>query len=125
MEIINIEGMNFLNIEKLGLPNDIIENSGIAVNLIGEITGEDDEIIVITQLGRTIGTAYVCHLSEGYESRNSINHCKVICDMPNFPKIIIKKYMEDVSIKTIDGIKYTMVCMMDKTLHKGSGNWLY
>lgn len=104
------------------LPNDVVENSGFAVQLIGKLIGEPNEIIVITQLGRTVGTAYVCHLSNGYDKRNMGNPCKCILDMPGFPKI---KITQDFLIKEMDGIKYTMACMAEKDFDFARANWLY
>ena len=57
-----------LDLEELNLPEDVIFNSG-NVELYGELKGDPNEIIVITQIGRFLRNAYVCHLSDGYESR--------------------------------------------------------
>ena len=115
----------FLNIEELGLPKDVVENSGMGVQLVGEITGDNDEIIVISQLGRRVGTAYVCHLSNGYERRNKNLPCKVICDIPNFPKLVIASHMEHILIREINGTKYTMACLADSELESARANWLH
>lgn len=113
--------MEFLSLKKLKLPKDVIENSGSSVNLVGKLTGAEDEIIVLTQFCRTVGTAYVCHLSDGYDSENCDIPCKVISDIPDFPKMIIK----DVSIKNINGVRYTMACLADKDFAEAVANWLY
>lgn len=113
LEFITIDGF---------LPEDVVENSGIAIQLIGILTGEPDEIVVITQLGRAVGSAYVCHLSNGYDKRNMGDPCKCILDMPGFPKI---KITQDFLIKEMDGIKYTMACMAEKDFDSARANWLY
>lgn len=113
LEFITIDGF---------LPKDVVANSGFAVQLIGELTGEADEIVVITQLGRSVGTAYVCHLSNGYDKRNMGNPCKCILDMPGFPKI---KIAQDFLIKERDNIKYTMACVAEKGFDYARANWLY
>ena len=104
------------------LPEDVVKNSGIAVQLIGKLSGEPNEIVVITQLGRSVGTAYVCHLSNGYDKRNIGNPCKCILDVPGFPKI---KITQDFLIKERNGVKYTMACMAEKDFDSSRANWLY
>lgn len=113
--------MKFVIIEGF-LPDDVVENSGFAVQLNGEITGDPDEIIVITQLGRTVGAAYVCHLSNGYGRRNGGKPCKCVLDLPGFPKLKIE---QDFLIKERDGIKYTMACMAEKNFDYARANWLW
>lgn len=114
--------MVFLNISELNLPEDVIKNSGVGVELIGEITGAEDEIVVITQLGRFVSTAHVCHLLNGYTERNGGSPCKIILDMPGFNKIVVRK---DFLIKEFNGIKYTMACLAEKDFVNTAANWLY
>lgn len=121
----NNESLVFLDITKLGLPEDVIKNSGNTISLNGELTGDSDEIVVINQLKRKVYSANVCHLSNGYESRESDIPCKVICDIPGFPKMVIKSYLEDVCIQTINGVKYTMACLIEKDYDTVRPNWLW
>ena len=112
--------MVFLDLDILNLPKDVIENSGDAINLVGELTGSDDEIVVITQLGRRVGSAHVCHLKDGfaYDSRP----CKCIFDMPGFKKIEIR---QNFLIKEFNSIKYTMACLAESGFADASANWLW
>lgn len=111
--------MDFIYIDGF-LPNDVVKNSGITIKLIGEITKEPNEIIVITQLGRIVFEGYVCHLV--YKKRKLGECHKYILDMPNFPKIKIPK---DFLVKELNGIKYTMICLEDKNLDYAMANWLW
>lgn len=115
--------MKFLNIKNLNLPKDVIENSGECIELFGELTGNSDEIVVITQLRRTVYNAYVCHVSYDCKTEYLIGH-KIINDIPEFPIMIIKGLTEDICIKTINGVKYTMVCKADKHEDFTTPNWL-
>lgn len=54
--------MIFLELSHLQLPRDAIEKSPDDVQLIGELVTDTNEIIVISQLGRMIGTVYACRL---------------------------------------------------------------
>lgn len=97
------------------LPNDVVDNSGYFIELFGNYTGNKDEIIVITQLGRTVGAAYVCHLSS-----NGYYNC--VFDLPDFPTLIIK---QNICIQERDGVKYTMACVAEKKNDYAMANWLW
>lgn len=113
-------GKKYLNIHGF-LPKDVVTNSGDFIELIGDLTNDPNEIIVITQLGRKVYKAYVCHVSED-DNKKNIKPKKCILDMPNFPKINIAKNSH---IKTRENVKYTMACKADKKLIEARTNWLY
>ena len=115
-----MEELIFLDISTLNLPDDVIENSGDAIMFMGydKITDDPNEIIVITQFGRMIGTAFLCHLEHPKDPECIYE----INDIPDYPVMKIKR---DWSIKEINGKKYTMVCMDSKDFDYCRPNWLY
>lgn len=118
------DNIQCISLKDINLPDDVIENSGEYIPLIGELTGDESEIIVITQTYRCVEKAYVCHITEGRETPQHITTCKFIDDIPGFPRMIIRNEMEFV-IKTIDNIKFVMACLQDKEYDKARPNWLY
>lgn len=100
----------------LGLPEDVRYNSPDFLMLNGDIKGDDNEIIVITQFKRQVFNATVCHylIEPAYEGAEEfkIFH-KVIRDMPGYSPIIIKDKNIGITVKRIRGVLCTMVCMGD------------
>ena len=119
--------MKTINLKEIGIPDDVVFNSGgDEVVLNGHIYGDPDEIVVITQLGREVFSGTVCHISHGYETRNGNKRCDMIVDMPGFNKIIIPyDGHEEFCIKEFNGIKYTMACLAEKDLSASLVNWMY
>ena len=114
-----------INLVKIGMPDDVIINSGdTEITLNGKLSGDPNEIIVITQFRREVFSGTVCHISNGYTKRNGGDPCKVILDMPGFKKIIIPD--DDTHyVKKIGGVKYTMACLAEKDDDNSLANWLY
>lgn len=113
-----------INLIKIGMPDDVILNSGdTEITLNGTLSGDPNEIIVITQFRREVFSGTVCHISNGYTKRNGGNPCKVILDMPRFKKIIISD--DNHYVKEFAGIKYTMACLAEKDYDISFANWLY
>ena len=101
-----------VNLENLNIPEDVIENSGKEIEVIGNLTNDNDEIVCLAQFRREIIGGYVCHLSNGYNRRKGPEEAKVVCDIPNFPKLVI--HNTDLNIhKDNNGVQYTMYCISD------------
>lgn len=108
------EKSHTLDLTKLNLPEDVIFNSGTEIPLYGEITGSNDEIIVITQNGRQVFNAYVGKISEdktGYE----------IFVKPGKPRLKVRS-LDHIAIHTFDNIRMTMMCTSSAI---DVPNWLY
>lgn len=110
----------FLDINSLKLPDDVVENSGLGISFINndKVTGEQNEIIVITQFGRSVGNAFLCHL----ESPKDKECIYEINDIPGYPVMKVKR---DTCIREFGNMKYTMVCVADKDYSYCRPNWLY
>ena len=109
-----------IDLRKLELPNDVwFENQFI--DLEGTPTGADDEIVVLSQIGRMVTRAYLCHLSKGYRHRRGDEKIPVVLDYPQLKKLKITKPC--LNVHTFNGIKYTMACLADKEY--GNANWLF
>lgn len=111
-----------IKLKEINMPEDVIINSGYEISLNGKLTGDSDEIIVITQLRREVFDGYVCHISHGYTKRNGGNPIDMILDMPGFKKIII--YGPELRVHEFGGIKYTMACLAEKEMDVAFANWL-
>lgn len=114
-----------LNLKKLGLPKDVLVNSGENIELHGKLKGDTNEIVVLMQNGRTIKEAFVCHISKGYISRTKAETANLVLDIPNFPKLVITDDMMDISVKKYKGVKYTMACITEKDLVSSMALWLH
>ena len=115
--------MASLNLTKLGLSQNIIENSGRNIEMSGKLRGDKNEVIVIMYKGHTLTKAHVCHLSLGYPTRNSTEMCNLILDIPNFTKVIIPPEMMEIVVKEYKGAKYTMVPESEKNLVSSYATW--
>ena len=116
---------NELSLEKIKLPSDVIANSGLGIPLYGELKGDPNEIVVITQLVRRVYEAYVCHMNKGYDRELTGELCIVIEDLPEFENLVVPIHMENTLIQTIDGVHYTMACLMEKDYTVARANWLW
>lgn len=118
--IINQEhGFCQLNIDFL--PGDVINNSGSSIPMHGKLMGDSNEIVVITQLNRTVRKAYLCHLSKKVDECTKEPY-DCILDMPGFKEITIDQKN---CVKNIDGIRYTMACLREKNYTQSRANWLW
>lgn len=101
----------------LKLPSRVIAPEEIQV--IGNITGANNEIIVLKQLRNEVfSEAYVCHLTLGQYGYG-------IYDMPEFRFIKVSA----LSALTFNNVKYTMACTAEN-IHSnfegfGLANWLH
>jgi len=101
----------------LKLPPRVVAPEEIQV--IGNITGASNEIIVLKQLREEVfGEAHVCHIVIGQYGYG-------IYDMPEFRFIKVNS----LSILTINNVKYTMACTAEN-IHSnfegfGLSNWLH
>ena len=108
----------FICTETLNLPNDV--HAPETIDIVGTLSGDDDEIIVIKHLRRELfAEAHVCHLFEGPYGYG-------IYGMPYFRFI---KIGNPDNIKKIDGINYTMACIAENIFNRdckgfGLANWL-
>lgn len=103
-----------LYLNRLGLPEDVIHASGDAIPLYGEETNDADEIIVLIEDVRTILSAYVCKIKteeNGYDIM-----------VPKHGHLIFPS-LSNVSIRTIDGKKYTMMCI--SSWDRAVPNWIF
>ena len=106
----------------LDLPKDV--EMPFALEVHGEYTGADDEVIVIRQIQREIlPKANVCHVSRGSEGTG-------IYDMPGFKYIRLGRN----PLHMRDGFRFTMACIAESEANKtlpawqrgiGLANWLY
>lgn len=100
--------------KKLKLPRDVNRPDEILIH--GELTGANNEVVVIMQLERSIfEQAYVCH--------KTLDECGAegIYDLPGF------KFLEPTPFtqKRIDGINFTMACKAESGWHRSRSNWLW
>lgn len=113
---------NAISLVELGMPEDVIASSGVEVPLYGDVTGADDEVIVIEQFKRQLYNAYVCHLDL---ENDGINAYHVINDIPEYPKMVFKNLVSTHGLKEIDRHKFTMICKQDAEYEQARPNWLY
>lgn len=109
-----------IDLKKLSLPKDVISNNDL-VELVGTPTGSDDEIIVLSQIRRSVTKAYVCHIANGYKHRRGDDAIPIVLDYPRLNKLKISNPKLD--LHTFDGVKYTMACLADQGI--GNANWLW
>ena len=112
-----LSNMNFINLKDLHLPDDVIENSGDVIPLIGEIHDNEHEIIVIHQLGRRVYTAEVCHVCKKYNNTN----IRYVSKVSGFYGVLLLK----LPLKEFNGVNYTMACLGEKMYDETINNWLY
>ena len=111
---------NIIDLKNLSLPGDVISNNEL-IELVGTPTGSTDEIIVLSQIRRSVTKAYVCHISNGYKHRRGDEAIPVVLDYPRLQKLRISNPRLD--IHTFNGVKYTIACLTDK--ETGNANWLW
>ena len=112
--------MKTINLKEINLPEDVIFNSGGEdIPLKGSLTGDPNEIIIITQFRREVYSGTICHL----EKANTNHDAYVIRDMPGFNEIHIPHTFTD-RIHVFDGVKYIMACLAEKNDY-ALANWLY
>jgi len=104
------------------LPDDVVENSGPHIPLYGEIKGNPNEIVVITQLKRQVFSANVCHISDKHTEESINDSYEYVLDMPGFKKI---KLSSSNCIHEQGGVKFVMACLTEKDHEPALGNWLY
>ena len=109
-----------LNLKNIELPCDVLANND-QVELVGTPTGSEDEIVVLSQIRRSVTKAYVCHISNGYKHRRGDEAIPIVLDYPRLKKLKISNPRLD--IHTINGVKYTMACLADQNI--GNANWLW
>lgn len=114
--------MKTINLKDINMPDDVIFNSGDEIVLNGTLTGDPDEIIVITQFWREVFSGTVCHISHGYETRNGNKQCDIILDMPGFNKLVI---FDPSDVYKFDGIQYVMACLAEKDWPMSHVNWIH
>ena len=109
-----------LNLQNIELPCDVLANND-RVELVGTPTGSEDEIVVLSQIRRSVTKAYVCHISNGYKHRRGDEAIPIVLDYPRLNKLKISNPKLD--LHTFDGVKYTMACLADQGI--GNANWLW
>lgn len=114
-----------INLDELKVPKDVKSDIGRTLELIGELKGTADEIIVITYLGRNVIDAFVCNVHKDYVFPDDDSMESVIYNIPNYPKLVVQKHMWNVAVKEINGIKYTMANLADKDLTAVAVSWLF
>ena len=109
-----------INLRKIKMPDDVIfETSSDTIPVKGNLSGDPDEIIVITQFRRRLYSGTVCHLERGSGMNFDLY---IIRDLPGFKEIRIPQ--ED-WIYEFDGVKYIMACLGEKEADYSLSNWLY
>lgn len=124
------EFSKFIDLRELKIiPADVINNSNYLIPLHGELE-DGKNIIVITRLGRQLFEAHVCTLSYGKASLGIegkgeyLLETPYIDDIPGYPTMIMGDLI-NISVKTIGGVQYTMVCKDDVDKEYCRPNWLW
>lgn len=95
-----------LKLSDLELPEDVLENSPESIMVYyGRSTNSGDLVILLTQYKRVVFSAAVGSITHNYKTGND-----EIRDAFGAPTVIVKPQ----SLKTINGINYTMFCVSDQ-----------
>lgn len=114
-----------INLDDLEIPKDVMAETGRVIELQGELKGTDDEIVVLTYIGRYVVDAFVCNVGRDFVLPDDLSLESVVDNIPGYPRLVIPDHMWHRATKKVKGVRYTMANLTDKDLKAVAASWIF